>query len=177
METVDVSTVVYVPPGEIYDFLVDFPRYARYSEHLEEVRRSGGDGLPGTRYDITFSWWKLSYTARSRVTDVERPNRIGWRLVSNIDARGYWQIVPEPESSPSPGSPATRVRLYIEFVPETVSTRGVDLPSFVSLDWLIDRVKPKIRAEAERVVERIVADLEGRRREVDLDIHATPDSL
>jgi hypothetical protein len=177
VDTVDVSTVVYLPPGEIYEFLVDFPRYANYSEYLEEVRRFGGDGSPGTRYDITFSWWKLSYTARSQVTDVDPPNRIDWRLVEDIDARGYWQIVPEPESSPAPGTPASRVRLYLEFLPESADSGGLDLPSFVSLDWVIDRVKPKIRAEAERIVERIVADLEGRRREVDLDIHTTPDSL
>lgn len=177
MDTVDVSTVVYLSPGEIYDFLVDFPRYAGYSEYLDEVRRRGGDGSPGTRYDITFSWWKLSYTARSQVTDVEPPNRIDWRLVRDIDARGYWQIVPEPESSPSPGTPASRVRLYVEFVPESAEGGGIGLPSFVSLDWLIERVKPKVRREAERIVERIVADLEGRRRDVDLDIHTTPDSL
>jgi hypothetical protein len=177
VDTVDVSTVVYLPPGEIYEFLLDFPRYANYSEYLDKVRRSGGDGSPGTRYDITFSWWKLSYTARSRVTDVEPPNRIDWRLVRDIDARGYWQVVPEPESAPSPDTPASRVRLYLEFLPESADTRGLDLPSFVSLDWLIDRVKPKVRAEAERIVERIVADLEGTRRDVDLDIHATPDSL
>jgi len=65
VDTVDVSTVVYLPPAEIYDFLVDFPRYADYSRHLEEVHRHNGDGSPGTRYDITFAWWKLR-TRRSR---------------------------------------------------------------------------------------------------------------
>jgi uncharacterized membrane protein len=177
VDTVEVSTVVYLPPTDIYEFLLDFPRYAKYSKHLDEVRRHGGDGSPGTRYDITFSWWKLSYTARSQVTDVDQPNRIDWRLIKDIDARGYWGIAPEPESAPDPDTPASRVRLYIEFAPESASARGIDLPSFVSLDWLIDRVKPKVKAEAERIVERIVADLEGSRRAVDLDIHTTPDGL
>jgi uncharacterized membrane protein len=177
VDTVDVSTVVYLPPAEIYEFLLDFPRYADYSRHLEEVHRHSGDGSPGTRYDITFAWWKLSYTAVSRVTDVDPPNRIDWRLVRDIDARGSWQIAPEPESAPTPDMPATRVRLYVEFSPESASVGGLDLPSFVSIEWLIERVKPKVRAEAERIVERIVADLEEAPREVDLDIHTTPDSV
>jgi len=177
VDTVDVSTVVYLPPTEVYEFLLDFPRYADYSRHLDEVRRYGdGDGQ-GTRYDITFSWWKLSYTAVSRVTDIDPPNRIDWRLIKDIDARGSWQVAPEPESAPAPDTPATRVRLYIEFAPESASAGGLGLPSFVSLDWLIGKVKPKVKAEAERVVERIVADLEGQHRDVDLDIHTTPDSV
>jgi uncharacterized membrane protein len=177
VDTVDVSTVVYLPQDEIFEFLVDFPQYAEYSTHLDEVRRHGGDGSSGTRYDITFSWWKLSYTAASRVTDLDPPNRIDWRLVRDIDARGSWQVVPEPESAPSPDTPASRVRLYVEFAPESASAGGIGLPSFVSLDWVIERVKPKVRTEAERVVERIVADLEGQHRDVDLDIHTTPNSL
>jgi len=177
VDTVEVSTVVYLPPSDIYEFLLDFPRYADYSQHLKEVRRTDGDGSPGTRYDITFAWWKLTYTAVSRVTDVDPPNRIDWRLVRDIDARGSWQIAPEPESSPGPDIPASRVRLYIEFSPESADARRINLPAFVSLDWVIDRVKPKVKAEAERIVERIVADLEGQRREVDLDIHTTPNSL
>jgi uncharacterized membrane protein len=177
VDSVEVSTVVYLPSEEIFDFLLDFPRYAEYSKHLDEVRRHSGDGTPGTRYDITFSWWKLSYTAKSQVTDIDRPTRIDWRLVEDIDARGYWAVAPEPESAPNPDTPATRVRLYIEFSPGSADRHSIGLPSFVSLDWLIDRVKPKVEAEARRIVERIVADLEGEPREVDLDIHTTPDSI
>lgn len=175
MDSVEVSTVVYLPAEEIFDFLLDFPRYAEYSKHLDEVRRHGGDGSPGTRYDLTFSWWKLSYTARSQVTDVEAPNRIDWRLVEDIDARGYWAVAPEPESAPDPNTPASRVRLYVEFAPG--SAGGIDLPMFVSLDWVVERVKPKVETEAERIVARIVEDLEGEPRDVDLDIHTTPDSV
>lgn len=177
MDCVEVSTVVYLPPEEIYDFLLDFPRYAEYSKHLDEVRRHGGDGEPGTRYDITFSWWKLSYTAKSQVTDVQPPNQIDWRLVEDIDARGSWQVAPEPASSPGPDTPASRVRLYVEFSPGSADEHSIGLPAFVSLDWVIEKVKPKVEREAERIVERIVADLEGSPRAVDIDIHTTPDSL
>jgi uncharacterized membrane protein len=86
VDSVEVSTVVYVPPEEVYDFLVDFPRYAKYSKHLEEVERDG-DGSEGTRYDLTFSWWMLSYTARSEVTGLEPPDRIDWQLVRHLRAR------------------------------------------------------------------------------------------
>ena len=177
MDAVDVSTVVYLPPKEIYEFLLDFPRYARYSEHLTDVRRRDGDGSPGTRYDITFSWWRLSYTANSRVTDVDPPNRIDWRLIKDIDARGHWAVVPEPESAPDPDTPATRVRLYAEFAPDSADRGALGLPKMVSFDWVVDRIKPKVTAEAERIVERIVADLEGEPRDISLDVHTTPDSL
>jgi uncharacterized membrane protein len=176
VDSIEVSTVVYLPPEEVFEFLLDFPQYAEYSKHLREVRRRG-DGGPGTNYDITFAWWRLSYTAVSKVTEIDRPERIDWQLVKDLDARGYWQVTPEPESAPEDVETASRVRLHIEFAPESADERIVDLPAFVSLDWLVERVKPKVKREAERIVHRIVADLEGQSREVTLTIHATPDSI
>ncbi len=173
VQSVEVSTVVYLPPGEIYEFLVDFPRYAEYSKYLDHVDRDG-DGTPKTKYDLTFAWWKLSYTARSEVTDLDPPTRIDWRLVKDIDASGYWLVEPEPESAPEGEETASRVRIRIDFSPQSAEEGVISLPRFVSLDWVISKVKPKIKAEAERVVERIVADLEGTHRDVTLDIHETP---
>jgi uncharacterized membrane protein len=170
VESVNVSTVVYLPPEEVYEFLLDFPRYARYSEYLQEVT-ADGDGGPGTRYDLTFGWWKLTYTAHSEVTGVDPPERIDWRLVEDIDAEGYWEIEPEPDTAPPDAETACRVRLVVAFDPDSADAGVVELPAFVSLDWLIDKVRPKIRAEAKQVVERIVADLEGERREVELTVH------
>jgi hypothetical protein len=89
-----VRTVVYGRPERVYEFLTDFPGYARYSKYLTSVRQSGGDGGPGTRYALTFEWWRLSYTARSEVTGVDPPRRIDWRLTKDIDASGYWAIDP-----------------------------------------------------------------------------------
>jgi uncharacterized membrane protein len=176
VDSIEVSTVVYLPPEEVYEFLLDFPRYAEYSQHLREVRRHG-DGGPGTNYHITFAWWRLSYTAVSRVTDVDPSNRIDWTIVEDIDARGYWQIDAEPDAASGDTDHASRVRLFVEFEPESADERLLDLPRFVSLDWLIDRVKPKVKREAERIVERIVADLEGESREVALTIHTSLDSI
>lgn len=176
MDSVEVSTLIYLPPEEVYEFLVDFPRYADYSEHLEEVRRRG-DGSPGTEYDLTFSWWKLSYTARSRVTDVDPPDRIDWEITKDIDASGAWIVEHVPEEAP-PGKPdASRVRFTVQFRPGSADASMIDLPAFVSLGWVIDKVRPKIRSEAEEIVRRIVADLEGEERPVDIMVHERPSSI
>lgn len=162
MDSVQVSTAVYLPPRTVYEFLLDFPRYARYSEHLTEVRQFG-DGDPGTVYELDFAWWKLSYTARSRVTDASDPERIDWRVIKDIDADGRWHVERLDDER-------TRVTLAVEYSPESPRPGALGLPRFVSLDWLVEKVKPKVRAEAERVVRRIVADLEGEPREVDVRI-------
>jgi uncharacterized membrane protein len=162
VDSVEVSTDVYLPPEEVYEFLLDFPRYARYSEHLTSVRQHG-DGTPGTEYELDFAWWKLSYTARSRVIDTDRPSRIDWRIIKDIDAVGHWHVERRDEET-------TTVTLVVEYAPGSTDDDALDLPRFVSLDWVVEKVKPKIRSEAERVVRRIVADLEGQRRDVTLEI-------
>ncbi|WP_331232584.1 type II toxin-antitoxin system RatA family toxin [Natronorarus salvus] len=175
MDEVEVSTVIRLPPEEVYEFIVDFPRYARYSKHLTDVRQHG-DGTPGTRYDLRFAWWKLSYTAHSEVTETEPPHRLDWKLVKDLNAHGYWAIEPAPEEAPADGE-ASRLSLRVDFDPETANSDTLGLPRFVSMGWVIDKAKPLIVEEAQRVVERIVADLEGERRDVELTIHRTPDSI
>lgn len=176
MDRVEVSTVVYLPPAEIYEFLEDFPRYANYSEYLREVRRDG-TGEEGTRYDLTFAWWKLTYIANSEVTDTDPPRRIDWRIIEDIDAEGYWRVEPEPESAPPDRETASRVRLVVEFDPDSARAGALDLPKLVSIGWVISKVRPKVLEEAQRVVERIVADLEGKPRDVELTIHEEPTSV
>lgn len=176
MDEVEVSTVVHLPPPEIYEFLVDFPRYADYSEYLREVRRSG-DGSVGTRYALRFAWWKLTYTAHSEVVDTDPPTRIDWRIVKDIDARGHWRVTEVPEEAPPDAETACRVALRIEFDTDSASSDAIDLPRLVSLSWVIEKVIPLIQDEAERIVERIVADLEGEPRPVELTVHTTPDSV
>jgi len=175
VDTVAVSTEIRLPPDEVYEFLVDFPRYARYSKYLESVRQHG-DGGAGTEYDLRFSWWKLTYTARSRVTELVPPDRIDWEIVKDIDAEGAWHVA-EVDDPPEGVEAASRVRFEVAFSPDSADEGAVDLPAFVSLGWVIDKVKPKIVAEAERIVERVVADLEGERRDVELRVHERPDSV
>ena len=174
MDAVEVTTVVYVPREEIYEFLLEFPGYARYSEYLESVE-AHGDGDVGTEYELRFAWWKLSYTARSRVTDVDPPERIDWMLTKDLDAGGYWQI---DELEPPDGRDhASQVTFRAEFAPDSANSDAISLPRLVSWDWVIEKVKPKIRSEAERVVRRAVRDLEGVDRRVDIEVRTRPDSV
>lgn len=170
MNRVEVSTVVYLPPEEVYTFLLEFRGYAKYSEYLRDVRQFG-DGEPGTEYELEFAWWKLKYTARSKVTAVEPPERIEWRLIKDIDATGRWLIEPMGvESAGGESGSKTEVTFVVEYAPGSADDGVLDLPRFVSLGWVIERIKPKIKAEAERVVRRVVADLEGEEREIELRI-------
>jgi len=160
-----VSTQVHAPAGEVYDLLEDLERYDRYSKYLRRVRRATGDGGAGTRYALEFAWWKLTYTARSTVTDVDPPNRIDWRITKDIDANGHWLV------DPIAGEEAVcDVEFRVNFDPDSADSGALDLPFGVSFDWVLAKAIPLFRSEAERVVERAVADLEGDSREVDLDV-------
>lgn len=161
MEEVIVRTQVYVPPEEAFAFLREFSQYADYSEYLKEVRQYG-DGNAGTQYDLRAEWWRIGYTARTEVTNIEEPERIEWRVLEAIDAYGVWTIEPQESGS--------IVRLRIAFDTDSADPSVVNLPRFVSVGWVIDRVKPLVTREAQDVVERVVADLEGEPRDVDLDI-------
>jgi len=167
VDEIEARTVIHAPPAELYDFLLDFPGYARYSEYINNVQQDG-DGTPGTRYALQFSWWKLSYTARSEVTDVDPPERIDWRLIKDIDAEGYWGI--NPVDPPADVESATEVVLHIEYDPSSASAGAVDLPRLVSMGWVIEKVQPLVRKEATRIVRRVVEDMEGARRDVDVEI-------
>ncbi|WP_435345551.1 type II toxin-antitoxin system RatA family toxin [Haloarchaeobius sp. HRN-SO-5] len=169
MERVEVTTVIYATPETIFEFLVDFPRYARYSEYLKRVRQHG-DGEPGTQYELTFAWWKLTYTARSEVTAIDPPHSIDWKVVKDIDATGRWLVEEAPDAAPEGESVASRVRFLVEYDPGSARAGDIKIPRFVSLPWVIEKVKPRVRSEAKRIVERVVADIEGRRRDVDVEI-------
>jgi uncharacterized membrane protein len=172
VNSVDVETTVYLPREEVFEFLLDFPGYATYSKYLQDVQQIG-DGPVGTEYALHFAWWKLSYTAHSQVTDTDPPERIDWRLLKDIDANGAWVV--EPTTPPPAEREASRVRLLVEYDPDSVRGRYLDLPRFISIDTVIEKTKPLIEREAARVVRRAVADLEGRQREVDLTIRTDGD--
>jgi uncharacterized membrane protein len=169
---VEVSTVVRLPAEEVYEFLLGFRNYAQYSEHLRSVRQFG-DGDAGTEYELEFAWWKLTYTARSKVLELEPPERIEWRIIKDIDAAGRW-LVEEIDGAETgeTSEPRTEVTFVAEYAPDSADDGIVDLPRFVSLGWVAEKIKPKIEREAERVVRRVVADLEGERRDVELRVEA-----
>lgn len=180
MDTLFVATDVYAEPTEVYEFLLDFPRYERYTEYLDRVTRLSGDGGPGSRYALEFSWWRLSYTARSKVTDVSPPTQIDWAVTRDIDAEGRWQISAYeelPPDAPDDATDACRVQMIVEFDPSSASADAVSLPLTVSFGWVLDRVKGLVEEEATRVVRRAVADLEGSQRTVSLDVSTDSDAL
>lgn len=167
MDEVVVRTDINVPPAEAFAFLRDFPGYAAYSEYLERVDQHG-DGGEGTVYELEAVWWRLRYTARTEVTKIDAPERIEWRVEEAITAEGSWDVSPiERDGS---AEPASRVTLRMRYDPDTADAGVVKLPRFVSLSWVIERVRPLVEQEAEATVERVVADLEGEARPVDLEI-------
>ncbi len=195
------STEVYADPEEVYEFLLDFPGYARYSKYLDGVRTIEGDGGPGTRYALRFAWWKVSYTAHSRVTGVEPPERIDWEITKDIDAGGRWRVTPVTGADGDAGSdgdvdadadsdadagtdvdadanaPVCEVALEVEFDPGSASPDALDLPRLVSFDWVVKKAVPLIRTEAERVIQRAVRDLEDSSRGVDLDVYVDSERI
>jgi uncharacterized membrane protein len=185
---IEVSTTVDVPASEAYAFVLDFEGHSDYSEYVEDVIRHG-DGGEGTRFDIELSWWKLSYTFPTQVTGLDEPTRIGWRTPNGLHATGDWRF--EPVASGTDGgvtatdaadSPAdvdeaaddgieqgrTRVTLRAEY--DRSRSRLPSTPPLVSFDDVLKRLKPVVRREARRVFEHAVANLEGERRRVTLDV-------
>lgn len=185
MTVIEVSTTVNVPPSEAYAFVLDFEGHDDYSEHVESVTRRG-DGGEGTRFDIELSWWKLSYTFPTQVTGLDEPTRIGWRTPNGLHATGDWRferVAPGGDEGVAPEDAAdgsreaadggveserTRVTLRAEY--DRSRSRLPSTPPLVSFDDVLGRLKPVVRREARRVFEHAVADLEGERRRVTLDV-------
>ena len=180
MDTIVVRTTVYADAETVYDFLLDFPGYANYSKYLTDVRTRTGDGGVGTGYALRFAWWKLSYTAHSEVVGVDPPTTIDWEITKDIDAGGAWRIDPHdspPADAPDDASAACEVALEINFDPDSANAGVLNLPALVSVGWVVEQAIPLIRNEAERVIQRAVVDLEGRHREVTVEISTDSDYL
>ena len=180
MERLVVDTVVYRPADVVFEFLVEFPGYANYSEYLDRVDVLDAREGERARYALRFSWWKLDYTARSAVTELVENERIEWTLLGDFDASGRWLVSERaslPADAPDWAETATDVQFVVEYAPETAHAGLVDLPALVSLDWVVEKVKPLVESEAETVVERAVADLEGRQRSVDLRVRTGADAV
>ncbi len=173
MDRILLSTLAHRSPEEVFPYVRSFADYPRYTDHLKEVRING-DGGVGSVYDLRLAWWKLAYTARSKVTEISAPESLRWQLVNDIDARGEWRVEPEPDSAPADAETASRIYFEAVYDPHSADENAISLPRFVSLDWVVRKVEPKLLDEAETVVERLVADIEGRRRDVELTIHEMP---
>jgi len=180
VDTIVVSTVVYEEPEAIYEVLIDFPRYANYSDYLTGVDILRGDGSVGTQYALNFAWWKLNYTAHSEVVDVEPPTQIDWRVIKDINANGQWRVDRReslPANAPDDATVACDVSLRIDFDPNSADSDAVSLPRLVSMGWVLKKVIPLIKGEAEQVIQRAVTDVEGRQRDVEFTVQSESDYL
>lgn len=169
VDEIEVSTVVYASPEETFAYLTDFEGYTGFTEYLEAVRQDG-DGGVGTRYDFVLSWWKLSYTATSEVTGLEPPERIDWKLVGSLDARGSWHLEEVLSEAPDDRETATRIRFVADYRTDSIENAPIDIPRFLSTDAVVRKIKPVALDEIGDVVQHIVAELEGQTRDVDLHV-------
>ncbi len=173
MDRILLSTVAHRPPEEVFPYVQSFTEYPRYTEHLHSVSVDG-DGGAGSIYDLHLGWWKLTYTARSQVRTIDAPHALSWELVTDIDAQGEWRVEPEPEAAPPDVDTASRIYFDATYDPHSADKNAISLPRFVSIDWVVRKVRPRLLREAEQVVERLVADIEGEPRPVDLVVHEAP---
>ena len=82
---------------------------------------------------------------------------------------------PRPDDTlPAGVETGTRLWFTVEYDPGTANRRILDLPRFLSVDRVIDRIKPRLYDEAEGVVRRLVATVEGTERPVELIVHEAP---
>ncbi|MFB6133169.1 MAG: type II toxin-antitoxin system RatA family toxin [Halanaeroarchaeum sp.] len=163
MDTIEVTTTVRRSPSVVFSFLRDFTNYAEYSRYLRSVSVDG-DGGVDTRYRLRFGWWRLTYDARTRVTAAEEPSTLEWEVTRDVDAHGRWIVEPLDDGA------ASRVRFVVSYDPSSVSAGMLAVPRLVSMDWVVSKAVDLIEAEGRRVVERVVADLEGERRSVELGV-------
>lgn len=175
MDRIVLSTLVHRDPETVFETVRDFRTYPDYAPVLDAVS-ADGDGGVGTRYALDFSWWKLTYTARSEVTAIDAPERLAWRLREDVDAAGEWRIEPASDAAPPDVETASRLFFDVAYDPHTADPTAISLPRFVSLDRVIGLVRPRLYDEAEKVVRRLVADIEGESRDVELTVHEQPGS-
>lgn len=165
-DVLEASTTIHAPRSAVYDLLLDVEGYGTYSDHVRRVTRDG-DGGPGTEYDVTFAWWVLTYTIRVQVTDLDPSGRVGWRVVDGLDANGVCHLEPTDADEPDVDH-ATRVVVTARFDPDSVDDGA--FPSFLPIASVVERLRPFVEREAERVLARVVSELEGRPRRATLTV-------
>lgn len=167
-ETLRADATIHAPPGAVYGLLRDVEGYGAYADHVSDVTRR--EGTLET-YEITLSWWILSYTIGLRVTDAEPPRRIEWRLVEGGDARGAWELERTTVDDPAVDT-ATDVSLIVRYDPDSADVASLSLPPFVPVSAVVERARPAVEREAERVLARVIADVEDEPRQASLSVHA-----
>lgn len=167
-DVIELATTIQAPRPEVFAVVSDVGGWTVYSDHVTDVTREG-DGGPGTEYGVTLSWWRLAYTVRFRLADVDPPARVRWRVVADIDASATCHLEPADVDDPEVAD-ATRVVLTARYDPDSADDDALSLPPFVPVSSVVERARPFVEREAERVLSRIVADLEGEPRRATLTV-------
>lgn len=200
MPVLEAETTVHRPPGEVFDALVDLRRYEAYSDHLAAVTREGDGGVGteyGLRFEWWRVGYtvrsRVTAVERPECLDFEVTSGIAasgsWFVEpadgaaqeggeATVDGRqdegsregARGADVEAPDEAGSPEGPVTRVRFVVEYDPDSVAGGAVSLPALVPLSWVVDKVAPLVEREAAGVVQRVVRDLEGSDRAVDLAV-------
>lgn len=164
----ELAATIHAPRADVYDVLRDVEGYAAYSDHVRDVVRCG-DGGPGTEYDVVLSWWVLAYTLRVRLTGLDPTEQIDWRVVRDVDAHGAFRLEPTAVED-STVDHATAVTLTVRYDPDSADEAALSLPRLVPVSAVFDRLRPFAEREAERILDRIVADVEDEPRWATLDV-------
>lgn len=167
-DVLEAAATIHAPPTDVYALLRDVEGYGAYSDHVADVVRH--EGAPAT-YDVTLTWWTLSYTVALCVTDTEPPDRIEWRLTEGLDAQGVWELQSTTVDDPTVDA-ATAVTLTVRYDPDSADVGALSLPPLVPVSAIVERARPVVEQEAGRVLTRVVADLEDEPRQATLTVRA-----
>ncbi|MFB6137463.1 MAG: type II toxin-antitoxin system RatA family toxin [Halobacteriaceae archaeon] len=178
MQRLVARTTVRAAPETAFPVLRAVEEYPRYAEHLDSVEVADdpidrGDGPRDEApagYELRFAWWVLSYAVTTRVTAVDPPRHIAWTVTDGPDANGWWALSSLDDDTPDGTDAATGVTLVVEYDPASVGADALDLPALVDPGPVLARAEGLLHAEGERVVERVVAAVEGEPRDVDLAV-------
>jgi uncharacterized membrane protein len=103
-----------VAPEEIFDALLDVPRFPEWAAGLKRARvvdAAGGetsDLRPGTMLEFTLSAASITHQVASTVTVVEPSQRLEWNYVAGATGSGGWLIE-------DGGTGAVRMTLWTDY--------------------------------------------------------------
>lgn len=174
MKTIEVTAEAAVEPVAAYEYLLDFTNYADFCRYVDRVTVETDENVfdgdqqqagPGTKYRIRLGWWRLSVNLRAEISQVDRPEAIKWQVLSDVDAHGRWEVQPSDSNEEH-----SQIRFIASYDAAALSRSTFDLPPFVPMARVIDRLMPLMKESGRNVFEQIVWDLEGSQRPVEVTV-------
>ena len=159
MKKATIVAEAYASKQDVYDFLMDFKNYTKYSKYAKDTRLVHDGEQP--EWEIDFRWWMVKYTARSKVTDYRPPDYIKWRVIKDADVRGEWHLEELNEEQ-------TRLQLDLRYDPRGAS-KANPLKYFPT-DKLIRLAKPVVIRHVNNVLRNVTEELEGEPRAANFKI-------